>query len=129
MTGSQVKYTYSEGLKIPPLENKLKIFGLVIRKSQNFNDAISLPFYLFFLFIYYKVETIVRSPGLTRGTVHLPALRVLPVQVQAVEVVLGDEGQGLAHEGAPLLGGVHQLAVLPTLQNENYLLKGTASWD
>ncbi len=77
------------------------------------------------------LQCIVHSSRLTRGTVHLPALRVLPVQVQAVEVVLGDEGQGLAHEGAPLLGGVHQLAVLPTLQKEklimNDLLKGTGA--
>ncbi len=65
--------------------------------------------------ITFFLQCIVSSPGLTGGTVHLPALRVFPVQVQAVEVVLGDEGQGLAHEGAPLLGGVHQLAVLPTL--------------
>ena len=44
---------------------------------------------------------------------------VLPVEVEAVEVVLGDEGQGLAHEGAPLLGRVHQLAVLPTLSKKS----------
>ncbi len=41
--------TYTEWLKIPPQENKLKIFGLDNRNSQIIIDAITLPFYLLFI--------------------------------------------------------------------------------
>ena len=50
------------------------------------------------------------------AAVHLPALGVLPVQVQTVEVVCEEEAGDLLHEGGPAAAAVHQPAVLVPLR-------------
>ena len=55
-------------------------------------------------------------PVRAEAAVHLPALGVLPVQVQAVEVVGEEEADDLLHEGGPAAAAVHQPAVLVPLR-------------
>ena len=61
-------------------------------------------------------------------TVDLPALRVLPIQIQTIKVVLLKEANSMLNEGSPGRGAVNQTAVLvastviPPTESEKNLL-------
>ena len=68
-------------------------------------------------------------PRRSEAAVHLPALGVLPVQIQTIKVILHKEADHLADEGLPAGLAVHKstvlipLGIIPTSDSQqNFLL-------